>query len=247
MSSEFLYIGHRGTRTNFDENTIEAFKKASEFGATYIEFDVRKTKDEKFIIMHDATLDRTTNGSGLLNNLKYNEIDKIKTKIHNCPIPLLSDVLKELKGSVKYMIELKDDDLKDKIPKIVKKYNLLEESIFSGRNLKDLQYIKQAYPKNQICYNITKGLGFKINEFLKIGRLKQLEFKPDLISLRSNLISKEFVEICHDNEIKSLAWDFISYEDPIVYIKSLIKLGIDGILFDDYRNIPKIKDWVNTN
>lgn len=246
MGPEFLYIGHRGTRASFDENTIEAFKKAIEFGAGYIEFDVRRTKDKEIIIFHDSSLERTTNGTGLIKNFNYNEIKKYGTKNHNYAIPLLSEVLDELKGEVKFMIELKDDDLVDEILKIAKKYSVFEECIFSGRNLMDLQDIKKSYPKSRICYNITKGFGFKIDDFLRLGRLKQLEFIPNLISLRSDLISVEFIEICHDNNIKSLAWDFISYNDPLFNIKSLINLGINGILFDDYRNISKIKYWVNS-
>ena len=185
MSSDLIYIGHRGTRTNFDENTIKAFKKAIEYGASCIEFDVRKTKDEKFIIIHDSSLDRTTNGLGLIKNYNYNEIEKYRTKNHDCTVPLLSEVLEELKGKVQYMIELKDEDIRDGILKIVKKKNIFEDCIFSGRNLTDLQEIKKGYPNSRICYNITKGLGLKINNFLRLGKIKQLSFKPDYISLRS--------------------------------------------------------------
>ncbi|MFX1570645.1 MAG: glycerophosphodiester phosphodiesterase [Promethearchaeota archaeon] len=246
MSLGLIYIGHRGTRTNFDENTIEAFNKAIEFGASYIEFDVRKTKDENFIVIHDSSLERTTNGSGLIKKYNFTEIKKFRTKNHNCKVPLLSEVLKELKGKVKFMIELKDEDIKDAILKIVNKLNVFGECIFSGRNLSNLQEIKINYPNSRICYNITKGFDLKIDDFLRFGRLNQLGFKPDLISLRSNLISEQFIKICHNNDIKSLAWDFISCHDPISKIKSLIDMGIDGILFDDYRNIRKIREWMKT-
>ena len=69
--------------------------------------------------------------------------------------------------------------------------------------------------------------------------------KPDLISLRSNLVTKDFIEVCHKNNIKSLAWDFLSYRDARSHIKSLIAEGIDGILFDDHRNIAEIKLCLN--
>lgn len=241
MNSEFLYIGHRGTRTIFDENTITAFEKAIEFGANCVEFDVRETKEGKLVILHDPTLDRTTKSSGLLKNFHYNEIKKFRTKIHNDIIPLLSEVLKLLKEKTLFMIELKDDNIKNKVLNIVNNHNLLEDCIFSGRNLQELGEIKTDYQNSRICYNITKGLGFNFNEFLKFGRFKKFKIKPDLISLRSNLITKEFIEICHDNKIKSLAWDFMLDSDPIFQIKSLIDLGIDGILFDNHKNIAKIK------
>ena len=171
MRSEFLYIGHRGTRTDFDENTLNAFKKAIEFGANCVEFDVRETKDGKLIILHDSTLDRTTTGSGQLRNFNYDNIMEYKTKNHYEIIPLLSEVLDSLKSKTKFMIELKSDHIKDGVLEIVKNYNLLEHCIFSGRNLQELGQIKKVYPDSKICYNITKGLGVRINDFLKFGKL----------------------------------------------------------------------------
>lgn len=245
MKLDFLFIGHRGTRTDFDENTIDAFKKAIEYGSNYIEFDVRKTKDGKFIIFHDTTLDRTTTSSGLLKNYNFEDLRKIKTRLNNFDIPLLLEVLIKLKGEIKFIIELKDDNLRDSIPKLIQEHSLLEECIFSGRSLRDLIYIRENFPKSTICYNITKGEDFKLKKFVNLGRQKKLRFKPNFISLKSNLISAEFIEICHENKILSLAWDFLQFKDSFLYIKSLIKMGIDGILFDDHKNIPKIKSWMN--
>ena len=95
-----------------------------------------------------------------------------------------------------------------------------------------------------ICYNITKGLGLKIEEFLNMDKLGKLKFTPDMISLRSNLVNIKFINKCHSKNIKSLAWDFFSYNNPTVIIKSIINMGIDGILFDDYKNIAIIKSWL---
>ena len=69
-----ITIGHRGTRVDFDENTIGAFKKAIEYGADYIEFDIHRTKDGQLIVMHDKSLNRTTTGSGLIKNCYFTEI-----------------------------------------------------------------------------------------------------------------------------------------------------------------------------
>ncbi|MFX1377806.1 MAG: glycerophosphodiester phosphodiesterase [Promethearchaeota archaeon] len=244
MKSEFLYVGHRGTRTHFDENTINAFEKAIEYGANCIEFDVRRTKDNKLVILHDPKLDRTTNSSGLLKDLYYSEIKNISTKNHKNTIPLLSEVLNLLKGKTLFMIELKDDNIKEEVLSIVKNYNLLEDCIFSGRNLNELGEIKKVYHNSRICYNLTKGLDFDISEFLKFDSPTKFKIKPDFISLRSNLTSKKFIEICHDYKIKALAWDFIHYKDPIFEIKWLIDMGINGILFDNHANITTIKSWV---
>ena len=246
MKLDFLFIGHRGTRTDFDENTIGAFKKAIEYGSNYIEFDVRETKDEKFVIFHDTTLDRTTTSSGLLRDFNYEDIREIRTRINNLHIPLLSEVLLGLKGETQFIIELKEENLREKIPKLIEEYSLLEDCIFSGRILRDLRFMKKNYPEISTCFNITKGVDLTLKDFLNLGKNKKIRFKPDLISLKSNLISVKFIDICHKNGILSLAWDFLQFKDSLYYIKSLIKMGIDGILFDDHKNIPKIRSWINS-
>ncbi|MDX1798607.1 MAG: hypothetical protein R3255_08165, partial [Candidatus Lokiarchaeia archaeon] len=107
--------------------------------------------------------------------------------------------------------------------------------------------LKKVSNESRICYNITKGLGFTLNDFLNFKGLLKKDIKPDMISLRSSLVSKKFILICHEFKIKALAWDFISYKNAISKIKSLVDLGIDGILFDNYKNIQIIKRLFCTN
>ena len=241
MISNFLFIGHRGTRRDFDENTILAFKKAKEYGANYIEFDIRKTKDRKLVVLHDSNLNRTTEGSGLLRDFTYEEIKAFKTVIHKNTIPLLTEVLDEYNGKINFMIELKEEDLVDDVAEVINAKNLLGDTVISGRRLHDLLKIKDKIPNIRICFNITKGLGLSLLEFLKMGLDTKKKIKFDMISLKSNLISQKFIEKCHVNEIMALSWDFLGYENPISRMKYLITKGIDGILFDDYKNIKKIR------
>ncbi|MFX0035065.1 MAG: glycerophosphodiester phosphodiesterase [Candidatus Hermodarchaeota archaeon] len=241
MCSKFLYIGHRGTRTDFDENTIQAFKKAIEFGANYIELDVRKTKDNKLIVLHDPTLDRTTNGSGDLHNFSLSELRLLKTKLRKKKIPLLSEVLEIFRSKVGFMIDLKQRDIEDETFNFINSIGLLNECIFSGRSLEELQKLKSNDPQLKVCYNITKGDPLSKDDFLELGRQKKLSLDIDLISLRSDLITSEFINICHFNNILVLSWDFLSYKNPLEKIKNLINCQINGILFDNYKNIQLIK------
>ena len=110
-----------------------------------------------------------------------------------------------------------------------------------------LKLIKTLLPETQVCYNITKGEQLTLEEFLKIKDLDKSSFKPDLINLRSDLITNKFIKKCHQNNIIALAWDFINYKNPVEKIKSLIDQGIDGILFDDFRNIRIINEYLYTS
>ena len=69
-----LRIGHRGARAYAPENTITSFKKAIEIGVDAIELDVRKTKDNKLVVIHDADVKRTTDGEGLVSDFTLKEI-----------------------------------------------------------------------------------------------------------------------------------------------------------------------------
>jgi len=239
-----FFIGHRGTRIDYDENTLDAFEIALKSGANYIEFDVRKTIDNELVIFHDSKVDRITNTLGYLENFRYSEIARMHFKLTDSRVPTLDEVLKRFKKRIKFIIELKSENIKENVLKTINTHCLLKDCIISGRDLHDLELIKQDYPENYVCYNITKGEGLNLEDFMKQGKDRSLNFMPDLINLHSKKITKEFIEICHKNDILALSWDFIGYIKPIEVIKGLIKLGIDGILFDNYKNIKHTKQWL---
>ena len=71
-----LVIAHRGAHKTVPENTIASLEKAIELGVDYVELDVRRTKDGVLILMHDASINRMTNGKGKIEDLTYDEIHK---------------------------------------------------------------------------------------------------------------------------------------------------------------------------
>ena len=70
-----LVIAHRGGRAHAPENTLPAFARSVELGVDVLELDVHLTKDEEIVVLHDATVDRTTDGSGHINELTYAEVE----------------------------------------------------------------------------------------------------------------------------------------------------------------------------
>jgi glycerophosphoryl diester phosphodiesterase len=244
MNKNILFIGHRGTRKRYDENTLGAFRKAIKYGAEIIELDCHKTKDNKIIVIHDDRLDRTTNGFGFVKDLSYSQIKQFKTLQKKEEIPTLQKTIKELKSQVKFIIELKNSRILEKILKIISKQSKSENFIISSRDIDILMEIHNKNKKIDLCYNITKAKKFSIHDFMNIRKLSNLPLKLHMINLRANLISREFIKKCKDYNIISLAWDFLGYKDPIKKQKELIKMGIEGILFDNFQNIRIIKNWV---
>ena len=82
-----------------------------------------------------------------------------------------------------------------------------------------------------------------LREFMNLSMKNSHSTNFDIICVRSTLLSKEFVEVCQRNKFRFLAWDFLNYNDRSKEIKALIRLGFNGILFDNHQNIPLIKEW----
>ncbi len=108
-------IGHRGARFEAPENTLEAFRHAISLGLTTVEFDVHTTSDGALVVIHDATVDRTTNGSGAVNEMTLEEIKSLDARsIHDwwpepVRIPTLSEVLTTVRRVPNMEIEIKRD------------------------------------------------------------------------------------------------------------------------------------------
>ncbi|MBD3193784.1 MAG: hypothetical protein GF317_01925 [Candidatus Lokiarchaeota archaeon] len=239
----FLYIGHRGERFNHDENTFSAFQNAVNFGANCLELDIRITKDQKLVVFHDENLERMTGYDMNISNLNFNDLKKLRTSKENQEIPLLREVLDRYNNNIFLMIELKVREIEDKVIFLLESIYSMEKIIISGRDLHQLIKTKKKSPKISICYNITKGIGLSLSDFLDDNFKSKKLIGIDMINLRSTFINKEFIDHCHKRKIKALAWDFIELKDPIKIMKKLVNLGVNGILFDDKKNISIIKKW----
>jgi glycerophosphoryl diester phosphodiesterase len=111
---KLVVIAHRGNHINVPENTRAAFQKAIKAGADYVEVDLRTTKDGKLVVLHDATVDRTTNGKGRVAEMTLEEIEDLKVfnnnkKTHR--VPRFSEVLKLCKGKINIYLDFKDADV----------------------------------------------------------------------------------------------------------------------------------------
>ncbi|GGP16219.1 glycerophosphodiester phosphodiesterase [Oceanobacillus neutriphilus] len=117
-------IAHRGFGRLYPENTIYSGVKSAETGAA-IEFDVRLTKDRVPILMHDASVDRTTNGTGNVSDLLYSEIrgldagSSFSSRFAGLKIPTLEDYLSAIQGTKRVYVDLKGIETPDELKNIV--------------------------------------------------------------------------------------------------------------------------------
>lgn len=105
-----LIVAHRGTPATHPENTLPSFEAAIALGATIIELDVRLSADGVPVVMHDPTLDRTTDGSGPVHARTAAELARVNAGAadERAPVPALADVLAVASGRAAVAIEIKN-------------------------------------------------------------------------------------------------------------------------------------------
>lgn len=104
-----LVVAHRGASVEAPENTLAAFDLAVALGAGAVEFDVRVTADDNAVVVHDATLERTTDGTGLVRDLTLVEIRRLRAGRDGADrVPTLDEVLRLLSGRAAADVEIKN-------------------------------------------------------------------------------------------------------------------------------------------
>lgn len=232
MKNQPLIFGHRGARGTHPENTMISFQEAARTGAHGIEFDVHLSKDGEVVIIHDETLNRTTNGSGLVCEHTLEELKQLDAGSHfnvafqGARIPTLREVLAWLRGNELLInIELKNDriryiELEQKVVALVREFSLEKRIIFSSFNHKSVADLADLAPdiERAILYH------FPLQDAMEEARLHHASgLHPNF-----HLLTKEFV-----GETKSQGFTLRPYtinddED----IKRMISFGVDVIITD---------------
>ena len=232
---------HRGNASSAPENTLAAFKNALKAGAHFIEVDVRTTKDGILMIMHDANLERTTNGKGAfkLYDAKYLktlsagkgyadsfENEKIPTLEESCQ--LIYEWNLTHKAKTFFYIDAKDVEPKPLLS-ILKKYNLEANSVFYGTD-DFLHRLKMEFEGAKLLPALKNP-----NEIIeKFNKLKPFAFDASWLSL-----TKEMVDEIHRLGVKVFTDLLGPLDTEINYMKAR-DMGLDLIQTDRILAVQKI-------
>ena len=127
-------------------------------GVDFIELDVRKSLDDSLMVMHDSTVDRTTNFSGGLNTFTYTQLKNMdagsyfSNEFIGEPIPSLYEILNYAKGKTKICIELKDPNIEAQTVNMIQQLNLVHDVVLFSFDLNQLQLIKSINASIEVCY-----------------------------------------------------------------------------------------------
>ena len=232
-----LIIAHRGYKKKYPENTFSSFDSAITHGALMIEFDVTLTKDRKIVIIHDETLDRTTNGTGLVSDYTLKELKSLDAgswfsgDFKNEQIPELEEIIIKYAAKTMLNIEIKPeayennerpDSIENQIIQLIDKYNCRSSVIISSFKDKVIERFS-AMPQKPLTAFLTETPADRST----IDFIKQF----DVFSWNTDyeVLTKEMVEMMHDKGIPIFSYTVNDRQTA----KDLIDMGVDGIFTDD--------------
>ncbi|HWL53034.1 MAG TPA: glycerophosphodiester phosphodiesterase family protein [Chthoniobacteraceae bacterium] len=148
---------HRGCHPKFPENTVPAFEEAARLGAQMVEFDVQMTRDGALVILHDPTLDRTTDGSGLLREMSLASVRNLSIKAADgqptgLRIPTLEEALQCLPRHLWINCQIKENDAEtgERVARVLKEKGRLDQTFLACQNLA-AQGARAVVPEVLIC------------------------------------------------------------------------------------------------
>ena len=216
--NSILKIGHRGAKGHKPENTLVSFEKAIDLNVDGVELDVHLSSDGTLIVIHDETIDRTTNGKGLVNQFTASELQK-----HG--IPTLTEVLDLANRQCFVNIELKGIGTEKPVIELIEHYILYKKwfyndflvSSFDWKMLEDVHFLD---PRIRIGL-LTEDSIEEAVAFAK--KIKAFSIHPDYV-----LLSKENVALMQDNGFEVYPWTVNSIED----IQKIKSFNVNGIISD---------------
>ena len=222
--------GHRGFSGKYPENTLLAFEKAIEAGCEGIEFDVQFTKDRKVVIIHDETVDRTSNRTGRVKDFTYEELCNVDVSYkftEQCgfqKIPLLEEYFELVKDRpILSNIELKTGiyeypGIEEAVYDLICKYHMKDKVILSSFNHHSILRMKALDPELR-CGFLSETWILDVGEYVSSHKVEA--YHPQF----HMLTDKETADLkSHDLEINT--WTVNEEED----ILRMIRLNVDGII-----------------
>lgn len=239
LSDKFLNIAHRGGGRLRPEETLPAFENALAVGADVLEFDVHATADGVIVAMHDASVDRTTDGTGAIKAMTFAELRALDAGHQFTPdggathpyrgagivVPTLEEILDAFPDSY-YLIEIKQTDppIVDGLLAALEQRQALERVVVASGDLDTIVAVRTAMPAVFTSLSVPEMLELNVN----VGS-PDYAAPAQFVHSPWDLATAELVAFSHELGLKVHAWT-VNEENRML---DLIDHGVDGIMTDD--------------
>ncbi|HEY4476008.1 MAG TPA: glycerophosphodiester phosphodiesterase family protein [Candidatus Paceibacterota bacterium] len=223
--NKLLKIGHRGACGYEPENTLRSFRKALELGVDMVELDVYVLNAGNCMVIHDDTVDRTTNGKGYVWEKTFEELRELDAGKGE-KIPTLQEVFDLVDRKAQVNVELKGVNTAEPVARLIEQYVAekgwsYDDFLVSSFNHVELKKFHDTLPQVRIGSLIT---AIPIT-YAQFGE----ELGAYSVNLNKEFISREFVEDAHKRGMKVFVFT-VNEPDEIEQMRSL---GVDGV-FTNY-------------
>jgi len=215
--ANILKMSHRGASAYEPENTLRAIKRALEYAVDMVEVDVRETRDRQIVVIHDETLERTTNGRGYVHRTSFSELRKLDAG-EGERIPTLQEVIDLVKGRVGLVVELKDSRTTDKVAEILAENNFVDQTLVTSFIHSAVKRIKELNPQ------LKTGVIFR-SAPIKPSRLA-LDANGNALFPHYKYVTTEMIEDAHSNHLTVNVWTVDTREE----IEYYVRMGVDGVV-----------------
>ena len=209
-------VGHRGAAAVQPENTLAGFEYAIELGCEYVETDVQLSRDGHLVIVHDDTVDRTTNGSGRVAEMTLAELRTLDAGAGR-QIPQLQEVLDTVRARAILLCELKGPFTPDPVARTVMANGMADRVIFTSFHLGRLARVKQIDARLQVGATFGEPPADALDQALAIG--------ATTVGIHHERMTSEFVVQARRLGLNLRAWNPDSEAD----IQRMIDLAPTGI------------------
>jgi glycerophosphoryl diester phosphodiesterase len=225
MNNKILKIGHRGAMGHEPESTLRSFRKALELHVDAIEFDVHVCNTGEVVVIHDDKVNRTTNGTGYVEEMSFKELRKLNAGKSEV-IPTLSEALDLVDRQAKVNIELKGKNTAIAVSVV------LEHYIFT-KGWEHSDFFISSFDHHELIKFKKLHPDIKIGTLFESIPLTYLDMAKEIgaysINLSVNCLDMKSIKHAHENDLKVFVYTVNNIEE----IKRVKDLGVDGI-FSNY-------------
>lgn len=246
LTTRPLVMAHQGGADLAPSNTMAAFRNAAQMGVDVLELDVHTTKDGVVVVIHDATVDRTTNGAGSVHNLTLSDLQKLDAGYQFSPdngqtfpfrgqgvtIPTLQEVLSAF-PALRINIEIKQTDppMEQAVAELIQQADAQNRVLVVASNQNVIERFRALMPDVATGASESEVRGFFYAQTLRVSAF----YRPtaDALQVPENfgniqVLSPHFVQAAHAREVAVHAW---TINDPEA-MRRLLAMGVDGIITD---------------
>jgi len=208
-------LAHRGYPARYPENTLSSFRAACDLNYQYVELDVHLSKDGVPVVIHDPTVDRTTDGKGKVKDMTLAELKRLRIAGTE-QIPTLEEALQLLKGRTTVDIELKQfgdlyPGLEEKTLALVKKLGMEDQVIVTSFDHYSMMRVREL-DKNIELGLINTGSSPALVQFVK-------QLGGRYLSIHQAYITERFIRLCEEQQIELIAWTVNEEPDMRRFVK----------------------------